>query len=68
MVEPATGGRGLQIVAAVAEQWGVAEFIGGKDVCFRMRGPPSWTPQHVCRCLGGPRTSPGGLPLRRSPS
>jgi hypothetical protein len=57
-------GRGLHIVDAVADEWGVSELTGGKDVWFRIATPRGWTPQSGCRCRTDPtRTSPGGLPL-----
>jgi len=43
-------GRGLQIVDAVADEWGVAELAVGKDVWFRIRCPESWEPPAPCPC------------------
>lgn len=60
-------GRGLHIVMAVAERWGVVEYIGGKDVWFRVHVPAQWTPRSPCPCAAGSGTSPGGMPLRKSP-
>jgi hypothetical protein len=56
-------GRGLQIVAATTETWGVAEFIGGKDVWLRLGIPASWEPESPCPCAAGNLRTPGGLPL-----
>jgi anti-sigma regulatory factor (Ser/Thr protein kinase) len=57
-------GRGLHIVDAVADEWGVAEYTDGKDVWFRIRTPGDWEPAEPCPCPGSPVTTPGGLPIR----
>ena len=56
-------GRGLQIVAATSDRWGVIEFTGGKDVWFRLLLPSEYSPQQPCPCATGNRRTPGGLPL-----
>jgi hypothetical protein len=57
-------GRGLHIVDAVADEWGVAEFAHGKDVWFRIRTPDDWEPEGGCPCPGSAVLTPGGLPIR----
>jgi anti-sigma regulatory factor (Ser/Thr protein kinase) len=59
-------GRGLHIVDAVADEWGVAEYTDGKDVWFRIHAPEGWEPAVPCPCADSPVTTPGGLPLRIS--
>ena len=55
-------GRGLHIVDAVADEWGVSELSFGKDVWFRVSTSGN-TPVN-CRCATDRNaTSPGGLPL-----
>lgn len=56
-------GRGLHIVDAVADEWGVSERADGKDVWFRICTPTDWAPPGECRCGTTGDTSPGGLPL-----
>ena len=56
-------GRGLHIVDAVADEWGVAEYAGGKDVWFRITTPTGWQPRVPCGCTTGETTTPGGLRL-----
>lgn len=63
-----TAGRGLHIVDAVADEWGVAELTDGKDVWFRVRTPTDWQPRTGCACNSGSRTSPGGLRMSLSPA
>jgi anti-sigma regulatory factor (Ser/Thr protein kinase) len=57
-------GRGLHIVDAVADEWGVAEYADGKDVWFRIRTPADWRPDVPCPCPGSAVTTPGSLPIR----
>lgn len=47
-------GRGLLIVDAVADEWGVQELVGGKTVWFRIRLPADWTPADVIHVHPGP--------------
>jgi anti-sigma regulatory factor (Ser/Thr protein kinase) len=59
-----TAGRGLHIVDAFADEWGVSELTAGKEVWFRIGTPTGWTPATRCRCsTDASGTSPGGLPL-----
>jgi anti-sigma regulatory factor (Ser/Thr protein kinase) len=60
-------GRGLHIVDAVADEWGVAEYTDGKDVWFRIHTPEGWHPDPPCPCPGSAETTPGGLPFRQAP-
>jgi anti-sigma regulatory factor (Ser/Thr protein kinase) len=56
-----TSGRGLQIVDAVADEWGTETLATGKEVWFRVRTPPAWTPAQACECTQASGTTPGGL-------
>jgi signal transduction histidine kinase len=42
------GGRGLLIVDALADEWGVAERAGGKEVWLTI--PVEWVHEHECVC------------------
>lgn len=42
------GGRGLLIVDALADEWGVAERADGKEVWLTV--PVDWTHEHECVC------------------
>lgn len=42
------GGRGLLIVDALADEWGVAERADGKEVWLTI--PVGWTHEHECVC------------------
>jgi anti-sigma regulatory factor (Ser/Thr protein kinase) len=64
--DPLTSGRGLHIVDAVADEWGTTAMATGKDVWFRVRTPPAWTPAQPCRCARATETTPGGLRYQRS--
>lgn len=56
------GGRGMLIVDAVADEWGVAARTSGKEVWFRLRSPAA--PRlGDCKCPSSSRHTPGGLPL-----
>ena len=56
------GGRGMLIVDAVADEWGVAARAAGKEVWFRLRSPDA--PRIAgCKCPSSSVLSPGGLPL-----
>lgn len=57
-----TAGRGMLIVDAIADEWGISSRAVGKDVWFRLRTPTG--ADRVCRCPGSAATTPGGLPLR----
>jgi len=54
-------GRGLHIVDAVADEWGVAELAGGKDVWFRVATPAGWRPKEPCPCPQSTTSTPGGI-------
>lgn len=56
------GGRGMVIVDAIADEWGVQHLAEGKDVWFRLRAPAA--PDYACPCPGSDRFTPGGMPLR----
>jgi anti-sigma regulatory factor (Ser/Thr protein kinase) len=56
------GGRGMLIVDALADEWGVAARSGGKEVWFRLRTPAA--PRIAdCTCPSSSVLTPGGLPL-----
>jgi anti-sigma regulatory factor (Ser/Thr protein kinase) len=56
-------GRGMLIVDAVSDEWGVNRLAYGKEVWFRLRAPRD--PESVpCPCAGSRTLTPGGLPLR----
>jgi anti-sigma regulatory factor (Ser/Thr protein kinase) len=55
-------GRGMLIVDAIADEWGVSHRAGGKEVWFRFRTPA--TDERGCTCPGSHVHTPGGLPLR----
>ncbi len=48
----AEGGRGLSLVERVAEEWGVAEFEGGKQVWFQLDVGVDWEHRTSCPCGG----------------
>jgi hypothetical protein len=57
-------GRGLIIVDAIADEWGVASHAAGKDVWLRLPVPSQWPFLHECSCDElAPRT-PSGRPVR----
>jgi anti-sigma regulatory factor (Ser/Thr protein kinase) len=57
-------GRGLLIVDAIADEWGVLQLAHGKEVWFRLCTPEGeWHPPHPCHCAEGTCTTPGGLRL-----
>jgi anti-sigma regulatory factor (Ser/Thr protein kinase) len=58
--DDSSGGRGLHIVDAVADEWGAAELADGKTVWFRIRTPNDWHADPPCPCAGGGRITPGG--------
>lgn len=45
------GGRGLQLVDALADEWGVASLAEGKQVWFRL-SVPGWLHAAACVCAG----------------
>lgn len=48
----AQSGRGIAMVAAMAEGWGVAALPLGKQVWFRRRLAPGWAHLAACPCGG----------------
>ncbi len=56
-------GRGLLIVDAVADEWGIAELRQGKTVWFRIQVPERWSFPQPCGCAAGRSRTPGGLAL-----
>ena len=58
-----TAGRGLLIVDAIADEWGVTELSKGKTVWFRIRVPHGWSFRSPCPCRVGTSVTPGGLQL-----
>lgn len=56
-------GRGMLIVDAVADEWGVNRLATGKEVWFRLRVPTE-RDGAACPCPGSLELTPGGLPLR----
>ncbi len=47
------GGRGMQLVASLAAEWGVDRSSSGKSVWARLPTPPAWPPAAGCRCAAG---------------
>jgi hypothetical protein len=63
-----TAGRGLQLLGAVSDTWGVSELLGppaGKEVWFTLAVPPTWTYTSSCLCRSdsAARTA-SGTPVR----
>lgn len=57
-------GRGLLIVDAIADEWGVLQLSHGKEVWFRLCTPAeAWHPPKPCMCADGACSTPGGLRL-----
>jgi anti-sigma regulatory factor (Ser/Thr protein kinase) len=56
------GGRGMLIVDAIADEWGVTARSAGKEVWFRLRTPQG-RPADSCQCPTSSGITPGGLPL-----
>jgi hypothetical protein len=57
-------GRGLIIVDAIADEWGVASHSGGKDVWLRLPLPSQWPFLHECTCDARASRTPSGRPVR----
>jgi hypothetical protein len=56
------GGRGMLIVDAIADEWGVTARSAGKEVWFRLR--TTYSPiLGTCKCPTSTVLTPGGLPL-----
>ncbi|MDX6213118.1 MAG: hypothetical protein QOF82_2205 [Frankiales bacterium] len=57
-------GRGLIILEAISDQWGVTPHPAGKDVWARLRVPAGWSYRGACRC--GPDSelsTASGMPM-----
>lgn len=52
--DAATSGRGLMLVEALSDDWGVAERMEGKEVWFRLAAPSGWRYAHRCVCAEDP--------------
>ena len=48
--DTSTGGRGLFLVEALSDDWGVAERMDGKEVWFRIAAPPGSRRTAACAC------------------
>jgi hypothetical protein len=57
-------GRGLIIVDAIADEWGVASHSAGKDVWLRLPLPAQWPFLHECTCDALASRTPSGRPVR----
>lgn len=49
---PAEGGRGLQLVDLVSDDWGIVELPEGKQVWFRLDVGADWPHRTSCPCGG----------------
>lgn len=56
-------GRGLVIVDAIADEWGVASHANGKDVWMRLPIPAQWPYLHDCTCDERDERTPSGHPI-----
>jgi anti-sigma regulatory factor (Ser/Thr protein kinase) len=50
--ETREGGRGLMLVDELADEWGVASMVGGKQVWFRLMAGDDWPHRTTCPCSG----------------
>jgi hypothetical protein len=66
-----TAGRGLHLLEAMTDHWGVTEHeppLAGKEVWFTRAVRPSWPYASQCECgPGAPVTTASGLGLRPIP-
>jgi anti-sigma regulatory factor (Ser/Thr protein kinase) len=60
MSDTAERGRGMQLVAAIAERWGAEEHDGGKRVWFELAPPAGLEPAEPLVCRDGPPGRVGG--------
>ncbi len=60
-------GRGMIIVDAVADEWGVADLSTGKDVWFRVPIPEQWPQRSVCACASAADMTASGRPVLHLP-
>lgn len=60
LAEEAESGRGIVLVDALAEEWGVARLSSGKQVWFRLAVADEWPGRRDCVCpeakVGDPAT------------
>ncbi len=56
-------GRGMIIVDAVADEWGVADRAAGKDVWFRVPVPERWPQRAPCSCGDAAAATASGIPV-----
>jgi Histidine kinase-like ATPase domain len=59
-------GRGLLIVNALADEWGVTERVDGKEVWLTMANP-TWSHLDACDCAGTSERSASGLACHHIP-
>jgi hypothetical protein len=59
-------GRGLIIVDAIADEWGVSTHAAGKDVWLRLPVPRDWPHLHECTCEAPAPRTPSGHPVRHT--
>jgi anti-sigma regulatory factor (Ser/Thr protein kinase) len=57
-------GRGLLIVDAIADEWGVGSHAAGKDVWLRLPVPADWPHLSECPCDEFAARTPSGYPVR----
>jgi anti-sigma regulatory factor (Ser/Thr protein kinase) len=57
-------GRGLLIIDAIADEWGVASHGAGKDVWMRLPLPSDWPYLDQCECDDLAGRTPSGHPVR----
>ena len=70
--DEATSGRGLMLVEALSDDWGVSERMDGKEVWFRVAAPAGWRYADRCVCAeptgdGLHRTGSGRLVVAMRP-
>jgi anti-sigma regulatory factor (Ser/Thr protein kinase) len=49
---PAEGGRGIALIDEIADEWGVASLVDGKQVWFRLSVDAGWSYRTACPCSG----------------
>ncbi len=52
--DAATSGRGLMLVDALSDDWGVTERMDGKEVWLRVAAPAGWRDTDRCICSQQP--------------
>ena len=53
--DSATSGRGLVLVEALSDDWGISQRMDGKDVWFRVAAPAGWRYAQACVCTEAAR-------------